>query len=420
MSQDTGRVVVVGGGIVGTCCALFLTRLGRAVTIVDPLPAGSDGASSYGNAGSLSWSSCVPIAVPGLLPKVPGWLLRKDSPLTVRWRHLPTLAPWLWRFVRTGSEASVEAAAEALSMLHSPSLDLHRELAREAGVEDLVRNCDYLHVYRSARADRLSDLEWRMRSEHGATLELLDAAALHEMEPALAPHYVQAVRILDQGYAANPSRLVQGLNELLLRQGGERLQAPVNALEARDGRVHSVSTGAGPVTASEVVIAAGAWSTRLTRQLGFDLPLETERGYHVTLSEPGVSIHNTIMETDGKFVATPMETGLRLAGTVELASVDAEPDYGRADAILAHGRRMFPGLSPAEVSRWMGRRPSFPDGLPVIGPAPGFSNVFLAFGHAHTGMVGAPNTGRIIAGMVCGQPLNVDASAFRPERFTHG
>ncbi len=412
------RVVVVGAGIVGVCCARYLQQLGRRVTLVDRLEPGDDGASSYGNAGSLSWSSCVPIATPGLLPKVPGWLLSRTGPLTIRWRHLPTLLPWLWRYVRSGTVAKVEAAARALSMLHGPALDLHRELAREAGVGDLVRGCDYLHVYRTARSDRLGDLDWRLRAEHGATVELLDGAALHAIEPDLGPGYVQAVRIRDQGFTANPSRLVRALAERFTADGGERVRAEVRGFETRGDRVQRVLTNASGVPADAVVIAAGAWSTRVTRMLGVDLPLETERGYHVTLAEPGVTLSNTVMETDGKFVATPMETGLRLAGTVELASVDAPPDYRRADAILERGRHMFPKLAPASVSRWMGRRPSLPDGLPVIGPAPGWRNVWLAFGHAHTGMIGAPNTGRIVAGMVCGQPLNVDVAAFRAERFS--
>jgi len=410
-------VVVVGGGIVGVCCARFLQKQGRRVTLVDRLAPGDDGASSYGNAGSLSWSSCVPIATPGLLGKVPGWLLRRDGPLTIRWRHLPRLLPWLWRYVRAGTEAQVAAAAEALSMLHGPSLDLHRELAREAGVSDLVRGCDYLHVYRRARADRLADLEWRLRAQHGARLDLLDGHGLHELEPDLGPQYEQAVRIRDQGFAANPSRLVKALTDCFTADGGERAQLEVRGFEVRDARVERVLTAGAPIAAEAVVIAAGAWSTRLTRDLGIDLPLETERGYHVTLAEPGVQLSSTVMETDAKFVATPMETGLRLAGTVELASVDAPPDYRRADLILEAGRRMFPGLATAPVSRWMGRRPSLPDGLPVIGPAPGYRNVWLAFGHAHTGMIGAPNTGRIVAGMVCEQPLNVDVAPLRAERF---
>ena len=417
MDSSSDRVIVVGAGFVGVCCALFLREAGHAVTLVDRLPPGDDGAASYGNAGSLSWSSCVPIATPGLLAQVPGWLLRRDGPLTIRWQHLPTLLPWLWRFVRAGNLARVTASAKALAALHAPSLDLHRRLAAEAGVADLVRDCNYMHVYREARADRLSDLEWRLRGENGARMELLDAASLHEHEPDLGPQYRQAVLVRDHGYVANPSRLVAALAAHLAAGGGEVLRAEVRALQASGDTVRGVMTEGGALPAGSVVIAAGAWSTRLIRDLGIDLPLEAERGYHVSVEDPGVRLSGTVMETEGKFVATPMETGLRLAGTVELASVDAPPDYRRADAILARGRVMFPGLSPGRVSRWMGRRPSLPDGLPVIGPAPGYRNLFLAFGHAHTGVIGAPNTGRIVAGLVGGRPVNVDVAPFDAGRF---
>lgn len=417
MSNTEPPVVVIGAGIVGVCCATFLQKLGRRVVLIDRLPPGDDGASSFGNAGSLSWSSCLPIAVPGLLPKVPGWLLSRDGPLTIRWRHLPRLTPWLWRFVRSGSEASVEAAAAALSMLHTPSLELHRQLAGEAGVSDVIRGCDYLHVYRQTDPKRLGELDWRLRAEHGVRLQLLDNAELHDKEPALAEHYQQAVLVHDQGFAANPSRLVRALVDQFVASGGEYRQSEVRGLTTSNGELTSVQTEAASIDAAALVIAAGAWSTRLTRLLGVDLPLEAERGYHVTLSDAGVNVSTTIMEMEHKFVATPMETGLRLAGTVELASVDAPADYHRADVILKHGKAMFPDLQTEQVSRWMGRRPSLPDGLPVIGLAPGYQNVYLAFGHAHTGMIGAPNTGRIIAGMVCKQPLNVDTTPFRAERF---
>jgi len=134
MADTESPVVVIGAGMVGVCCAIFLQKLGRRVLLIDRLPVGDEGASSFGNAGSLAWSSCTPIAMPGLLAEAPAWLLDRNGPLTIRWRNLPTLMPWLWRFVRSGSIASVEAAAEALSTLHTPSLDLHRQLAHQAGV----------------------------------------------------------------------------------------------------------------------------------------------------------------------------------------------------------------------------------------------------------------------------------------------
>lgn len=411
-------MIVVGGGIVGLCCAIYIRRTGRQVTLVDRLEPGDSGAASYGNAGSISWSSCIPIAMPGLLPKVPGWLLRRDGPLVVRWRHLPSLMPWLWRFLRSGSERSVTAAAAALSMLHSPSLELHRELAASAGVADLVRDCGYLHVYSKAVPDRLSQLEWRLRIEYGARVALLDQDGIGEREPLLARGYPQAVEILDQGYVANPSRLVKAYADRFAASSGRIEQREVTGFVRAGPRVTAVRTAGGAIEGDEVVIAAGPWSRKLARMLDFDVPLETERGYHVSIADSGIALKHTIMETDAKIVVTPMETGLRFAGTVELASVDAPPDYRRADGILRAARRMFPQIRTGQVSKWMGRRPSLPDGLPVIGAAPGYENVLLAFGHAHTGMVGAPNTGRLIAALVARRPVNVDLAPFRATRFT--
>ena len=407
--------LVIGAGIVGVCCAAFLQRQGRPVVIVDRLPPGE--ATSFGNAGSLSWSSCVPIAVPGLLPQVPGWLLRRNGPLSIRWRYLPRLMPWLWRFLRAANLDRLEASSVAMAALHGPSLDLHRMLAKDAGISDLVRSTGFIHVYTQSQPDRADQIPWRLVTRHGATIDVLNAGELGELEPALSKRYVQAVHIHDQGYAANPGRLVKGLARHVAASGGEIMQSEVRGFEISGDRVVAVRTEDAAIEVRDVVIAAGAWSSRLTRMLGFDVPLETERGYHVTLANPGVEVRHTIMETDRKFVTTPMEMGLRFAGTVELAGIDAAPDYRRAQAILDGARRMFPGLCTEPHTQWMGRRPSLPDGLPVIAPSPRQSNVFLAFGHAHTGMIGAPNTGRLVAGMVTGTPLNIDPAPYRPDRF---
>ena len=416
MTETKADVIVIGAGMVGICCASFLQRLGRKVTVIDRVPPGES--CSFGNAGSLSWSSCVPISVPGLLPKVPGWLLNSEGPLTIRWKYLPGLLPWLWRFVRAGNETKVVASATALSHLHRPSLDLHRELAKDAGVSDLVRSTDYVHVYSSEKTFQDSHFTESLRTRlNDIEPEILDGGQLREIEPQISSHYVKARRIPDQGFAANPGRLVKSYAKRLVADGGTIIEAEVTALEVGGNRVRTVKTSSSSLAVEDVVIAAGAWSHRLCAMLGLEVPLEAERGYHVMVSDPGVSINGTIMETDGMFVATPMEMGLRFAGTVELASVDEEPHYDRADTILRKAKRMFPDLRTEEVSRWMGRRPSLPDGLPIIDSAPHQDNVYLAFGHAHTGMVGSPQTGRLIAGMVCKQPLNMDVAAFGAQRF---
>ena len=409
------RTVVIGAGIVGVCCAAFLQRQGRRVVVVDRLPPGE--ATSFGNAGSLSWSSCVPIAVPGLLHQVPGWLLRRDGPLTIRWRYLPRLAPWLWHFVRAGNLQRLETSSIAMAALHGPALDLYRMLAGDAGVGELVHSTGYIHVYSRSRPNRADEIPWRLVTRHGGQIDVLDGATLRDIEPHISDHYAQAMMVHDQGYAANPGRLVKGLARQVAADGGDVVQGEVRGFDVSGDRVVGVRTEEKAIESGDVVIAAGAWSTRLTRMLGFEVPLEAERGYHVTLANPGIEVRHTIMETDRKFVATPMEMGLRFAGTVELAEVDAPPDYRRAQVILEGARRMFPKLNAEPHTRWMGRRPSLPDGLPVIGRSPRQSNVFLAFGHAHTGMIGAPNTGRLVAGMVAGAPLNIDPAPYRPERF---
>lgn len=409
------HVVVIGAGIVGVCCATYLRRQGRQVTIVDRLPPGEG--CSFGNAGSLSPGSCVPNAMPGNLAKVPGWLLRNDGPLTIRWRHLPRLLPWLVGFLQAGSPERVEAAADALAMLHAPTVDLYQELVREAGVPDLVRASDYLFVYGSEASYASSEYGWRLRRARGVRFDELRAEDLRELEPDLSRHYVRGVLVRDQGFTLNPSRLVKALAAQAAREGVAIRQDEVSGFEVSAARVTNVRTPGGGIAADEVVIAAGAWSRRLTDGIGLRIPLDTERGYHATVADAGVRVGRPIMEGDFKFLATPMEMGLRFAGMVELAGVDAPMSQQRADTILRLARRMFPALQSTEVSQWMGRRPSMPDGLPVISRSPLHDNVYLAFGHGHTGMIGGPMTGRIISGLVTGQRLNVDAGPFRADRF---
>ncbi|MCP5151937.1 MAG: FAD-dependent oxidoreductase [Ectothiorhodospiraceae bacterium] len=409
------HVVVIGAGAVGACSAAYLQRQGLRVTIVDRLPPGE--ATSFGNAGSLSPSSVVPIAVPGMLKKVPGWLLRSDGPLTIRLSYLPTILPWLVRYVRAGTAAQVEASAQALAMLHGPGLESHEDLAAAAGAPELVRRTDYLHVFGSDASFRGSLGDWTLRRRHGAVVDLLDAGGVHEVEPDLSPHYVRGALVRDQGFTLDPSRLVKAYVSMVVRDGGAFVQEEVRAIETDAGRAVAVRTADGRIEADAVVVAGGAWSRALIEPLGVHVPLDTERGYHATIPSPGIALTHTIMEADFKFMATPMAMGVRFAGMVELAGLEAEPDPRRAAIIQRLARRMFPKLQLDDASEWMGFRPSLPDGLPVIGPVPDYPNVLLAFGHAHTGMIGSPMTGRIVAGLASGRMPNVDIRAFRPDRF---
>ncbi len=421
MSSKTSgppHVVIIGAGVVGACCATYLQEQGARVTLIDRQRPGDDGASSFGNAGVLAPASFVPTPAPGMLAKVPGWLLKEDGPLSIRWSYLPRLLPWLVRFVRAGGDAvHQEKAADALAALHASTLDLHSRLAMEAGVPGLVAPIEYLHVYGSEKAYAEAGRIQTMYRERGVDFEVLGRGELHEAEPDLASHYVKGVRIKGQGRTLNPGRLIRAYVDRIVADGGELRLTEVTGIEASAGRVKAVRTGDGTIEGDAFVLSAGAFSRGLADRLGLDLPLDTERGYHVTFPDPGVTVSHVVMEAEGKFVANPMEMGLRFAGTVELAGVDAPPNPRRAEAIERLAKRMYPKLRLEGATRWMGRRPSMPDGLPVVGPSPRHENLWLAFGHGHTGMIAGPTTGRIVAGMITGPMPNLDVAPFRADRF---
>jgi len=179
----------------------------------------------------------------------------------------------------------------------------------------------------------------------------------------------------------------------------------------------TIATDQETMSAKTVVVAAGAWSARLLKPLGIDVPLEAERGYHAVLREPGITINNSVMDTHAKFVASSMSAGVRCAGTAEFAGLDAPPNYRRAKALISNAKRLFPGINTNDAVEWMGSRPSFPDSLPAIGPVPGHENLFVAFGHSHYGFGMAPATGRIIANIVRGIEPNTDLAPYRIDRF---
>ncbi|HEV3395694.1 MAG TPA: FAD-dependent oxidoreductase, partial [Xanthobacteraceae bacterium] len=391
----------------------------RKVVLIDP--GGPGEGASYGNAGGLNGSSIVPVAMPGVLAKVPHWLLDPEGPLSIRLRYLPRLLPWLYRFVRAGRPELVREQARALRGLLAPTVDMYRALAASVGTGDLIQRSGLLVVYRS-EASFAADAEAnRLRAANGVVIEELTRDELRQLEPALSPAYVRARFIAENGYCRNPLRLSRSLAEALVENGGEIRRERAEGFAFADGKVEAVLTAAGRLPAAAVVLAAGAHSKPLAARLGENVPLDTERGYHAMIKAPEVVPRLPVMDAEAKFVATPMEEGLRMAGTVEFAGLDAPPDWRRARVLLRHGQAMFPGLPRAigedRVAVWMGFRPSMPDSLPVIGRTRRYPNAFLAFGHGHVGLIGAPMTGRTIADLVAGRAPAIDIAPFSAARF---
>jgi len=413
MNENSREAVVVGAGIVGVCAALSLLEKGFAVRVLDPDPP-ADGAS-YGNAGVISPWSCVPQSVPGVWKNVPKWLLDPEGPVALRWSYAPRALPWALKFFAAAKR--VPEIADAMLVLNGPSIDLYRHHLAGTGHEDLVADSLYVHVYRSVEGADLDKYEWRLRSERGVRLRVVRDDELYEIEPALSRDYRSAMLIEGQARALDPGRIGKVLADKIKSLGGEFVTAKVHRLEPRsDGgcRVHS---DAGEIDAATVVLAAGAWSARLLAPLSVKIPLEAERGYHLILRDPGVTLNNSVHDTERKFVASSMNMGVRCAGTAEFAGLDAPPNYARARVFAKLAKRLFPDINTADTEEWMGTRPSLPDTVPCIGPVPGHPAIIAAFGHGHLGLTMGPMTGRLVAAQAAGEPPNVDMAPYRVDRF---
>lgn len=409
------KVTVIGAGIVGMATASYLRRDGHDVTVVTMHPPGEY--CSAGNAGMLNNAGCVPQSMPGVLWKVPGYLTDPLGPLVVRWPHLVKAMPWMLRFLANANARQAEHASIALFSLVRDTVPTNEELVKWAGAVDLVRRSGYLVAYDSEKSYQDDALAWRLRRDRGVKMEVLDGAGIRRLMPQLGPDYVRGVHILDQGYVANPERLVKALAARFQKDGGIILQRKVLDIETGEGGVTALATDAGRLPVETLVVCAGVHSSELTGKLGEPVPIEAERGYHVTYSDPGLQLPMPVHVSDAKVFVTPMEMGVRVAGQAEFSGIYAEPNYQRAAVLEIHMKRMFPQVRMADSTRWMGRRPSTPDSLPVIGVSVKQNNVYYGFGHGHLGLCGGAPTGRLIADLVGGRRPAIDLSPFRVDRF---
>ena len=416
------HVVVIGAGIVGAASAVELLRDGHTVTIVEPGDPGGEQAASYGNGTLLNPSSVIPMSAPGLWKKVPGYLADPLGPLAIRWRYLPRLLPWLWRFIRAGSTvAKVEATARALAPLLADAPDLHRRLAEEAGVGELIRRNGVMAVFPSRADFEAEKTSWRIRRDNGTRWIELNEDELRQREPALDRRYTFGLLIEQNGQCVDPGALVAAVVRYAQTLGASLRRARVTGLHIKAGKLRAVRTDGGEIACDKAVIAAGAWSKALAAEAGDDVPLETERGYHALIRDPGIELRLPVMPSDGKMSNVMTPQGLRLAGQVELAGLDAAPNWKRAEILRDFALRTWPGLPrdlPADrVKLWMGHRPSTPDGLPCIGWASGCADVVHAFGHGHVGLTAGPATGKLVADLVAGRTPKIDPAPYTARRF---
>jgi D-amino-acid dehydrogenase len=413
--QSNNSVTVVGAGMVGTCCALYLQQEGFAVTLVDKGAPG-DG-SSFGNLGCFGIASCVPPGTPGIVKKVPGMLLDPAAPLKLRWSHALKAAPWFLRYVANTRRDRVEAIAAARQSLLSKVHETLDPLVKEAGAGNLLCPGGLLFTFESEAAFQGASYAFEIRRRHGVPMEFLSGDEAREVEPGLTKAVVRAMHVPSLVFTLDPGGLVKALSDLFERRGGTLLRRVVSGFEIDPDGVRALQTDQGPAPVENVVIAAGVWSRPLARALGTKVPLESERGYHTMFHDSDIRMNGGVLSADRYVSVTPMRDGIRVGGFAEFAPPGAPLDRRRAATIARIGQSLMPGLESSRRSEWVGSRPSHPDSKPAIGRSPRHKNAWFAFGHDHLGLTFGSITGKLISEIVAGKKPSVDLEPFRPDRF---
>lgn len=409
------HIVIIGAGIAGVSTGIWLRRMGARVTLLDRGQPGQG--TSYGNAGILAACAMVPVTGPGLIGKSPKLVMDPNFPLFLRWGYMPRMLPWLAKYLGHANDADTRRIAKGLTPITGDAVEQHQALTKDTEAAHWVTESDYNFAYRDRAAFEADGYVWGLRKEAGFEPEITEGAAVQEREPNLSAQNRLLATMKGHGMIRNPGGYVAHLAQVLIQSGGELRQTEVQDFELTDGRITSVQTDQGPIVCDSAVIATGVWSTPLMKKLGIKVPLESERGYHILFKGASGGPVAPTMIASGKFVATPMEMGLRCAGVVEFGGLEAGPSKAPLAFLRRHVALAYPQLEYVGEEEWLGHRPATPDSLPLIGEV-GQSGVFTAFGHQHIGLTGGPKTGRLLAGMMMDQPPNIDMQTYSPNRFT--
>ncbi|MHA1527893.1 MAG: NAD(P)/FAD-dependent oxidoreductase [Alphaproteobacteria bacterium] len=412
------EVIVIGAGITGVSAAEWLRRDGHKVTLIDRVRPGDPAQTSYGNAGILARAGVVPVSVPGLIWKAPGMLLDPNSPLYMRLGYMPRLMPWLLRFLWNGRRSKVEQIARGLAALTWDSVDQHLALARGTPAERFIKRGYYTAIYRDRAAFEGDAFGFGLRRANGFEWEEWDRAALADYDPGLSEAYTFGAALKDHGFITSPAGYVAALAGHFEREGGAFLQGEVADISQIGGGRGAVTLiGGARHEADRVVLAAGVWSSKLAGKLGHKAAMESERGYHLTLTGVSHMPPAPYMVSDAKLAVTPMESGLRFAGTADFGGLDGPEQTAPLENIRRRVRQIYPKLEWDGEETWMGQRPSTVDSLPLLGPSPKAPCIHFAFGGQHVGLTMGPRVGRMTADMIAERKQNIDIAAYSVDRF---
>jgi D-amino-acid dehydrogenase len=406
------QVTVIGSGIVGVSCAIWLQRDGHEVTLIDR--AGPASGTSHGNAGVLAAGAIIPVTTPQMLKSAPKMLLNPSSPLFLKWSYLPKLLPFLTRYLSYATTAHVDRYGAAMSTLLHDTVDQHRSLAAGTAAEKYIGDEDYCFGYSTQAAFEADKAGWDRRAAAGFKFDVVSGTEYATDDPIFGSAFETIVRCKNHGRISDPGRYVKTLVDHFIAQGGTFQICEVTDVELKGGAVSGLETNKGPMKADHFVFALGPWSKKIAHKLGVKVPFESERGYHIELVNPSHMPKAPMMVASGKFVLTPMEGRLRAAGVIEFGGLDHGPSQGPIDLLKEQVKTLLPDVEYDNIVEWMGHRPAPADSLPLIGANDAEGASYSAFGHQHVGLTGGPKTGRIIADLIGGNKPNIDLAPFDP------
>ena len=406
------RVGIIGAGIQGVCNALFLQKKGFDVVIFDKDEPGCG--ASYGNAGHFSPYASVPLNRPDVLTDVPAMLLSSNGPLALKWNYVPKMIPWFLKFIRNCTKERMMHTATYMHQILDLALPAYEELFTEVDLEGLVVDNGIMYIWNNQNISS-RNLEIKIRDELGVKQKLLNSKEIHDLEPNIKPIYDGGVFYEYAKHTTNPKKVLLKLFDLFIQKGGKFLKHDIKNLNFDDDKP-VIRTETQRFIFDKVVIACGAFSKKFTKDLYENIPLDTERGYHIHYKGYQHLISRPVVFSNRGFGMTPMEQGLRVVGTVEFGGLENPPSKGRIKNLINNAKFMLNDL-PEHEDEWLGFRPSLPDFLPVIGPSKNYKNVFYSFGHHHLGWTLGAISGKIISKMISEEKTNLNLEPYSSLRF---
>ena len=407
------KIGIIGAGIQGVCCALFLQKKGFEVFLFDRDEPGN--AASYGNAGHFSPYASVPLNRPDVLTDVPAMLLSSRGPLALKWNYVPKMMPWFLKFIKNCSKEKMMHTAKYMHQLLDLALPAYDELFQEIDLENLVENKGIMYIWEKQNI-KSRELEIKIRNELGVKQKLLNPKEIHDLEPNIKPFYHGGVFYDYARHAKNPRKILIKLFENFIKKGGTFLKHNVQNLNFEIDKP-IIKINEKKIIFDKIVIACGAFSKKLTETLDEKIPLDTERGYHIHFKNYSHLLSRPVVWANRGFGITPMDQGLRVVGTVEFGGLKNAITKSRIDNLIMNAKDMLDGL-PEHQDEWLGFRPTLPDFLPVIGPSKNYQNIFYSFGHHHLGWTLGAISGKIISKMVSGEKTNLELEPYNSIRFS--